>query len=161
MSTLACLLSPSPITPLHYVQIKGVFLSADGKFAHEASYVRPSHQSCIRVESNRRSSLRSSSLPVRKNLPYQNGKQSACNAKRMVATNAFFDIFKPKTASSNCETCKGKGAITCPGCKGIGRNKKNGNMFERWKCYDCQGFGLVGCPVCKTGGLTPEQRGER
>ncbi|KAH8933299.1 hypothetical protein BDL97_18G023000 [Sphagnum fallax] len=29
------------------------------------------------------------------------------------------------------------------------------------RCYDCQGFGLVGCKNCGTGGLTPEQRGER
>ncbi|ONI35751.1 hypothetical protein PRUPE_1G552800 [Prunus persica] len=44
---------------------------------------------------------------------------------------------------------------------GTGRNKKNGNIFERWKCFDCQGFGLKGCPTCGQGGLTPEQRGER
>ncbi|XP_058090193.1 uncharacterized protein LOC131236777 isoform X2 [Magnolia sinica] len=44
---------------------------------------------------------------------------------------------------------------------GTGKNKKNGNIFERWKCYDCQGFGLKSCPVCGKGGLTPEQRGER
>lgn len=29
------------------------------------------------------------------------------------------------------------------------------------RCYECQGFGLKGCPACGTGGLTPEQRGER
>ncbi|KAE8056142.1 hypothetical protein FH972_012936 [Carpinus fangiana] len=61
----------------------------------------------------------------------------------------------------SCETCRGKGAIECPGCKGTGRNKKNGNIFERWKCFDCQGFGLKSCPSCGQGGLTPEQRGER
>ncbi|XP_073021470.1 uncharacterized protein [Primulina eburnea] len=44
---------------------------------------------------------------------------------------------------------------------GTGKNKKNGNIFERWKCFDCQGFGLKSCPVCGKGGLTPEQRGER
>ncbi|XP_029127075.1 uncharacterized protein LOC114915900 isoform X2 [Cajanus cajan] len=44
---------------------------------------------------------------------------------------------------------------------GTGKNKKNGNMFERWKCFDCQGFGLKSCPSCGKGGLTPEQRGER
>ncbi|KAM7279056.1 hypothetical protein ACFE04_006190 [Oxalis oulophora] len=60
-----------------------------------------------------------------------------------------------------CKTCKGKNAIECPGCKGTGRNKKNGNIFERWKCFECQGFGLKGCPNCGKGGLTPEQRGER
>ncbi|DBA89663.1 TPA: hypothetical protein ACH3X2_004555 [Trebouxia sp. C0005] len=46
--------------------------------------------------------------------------------------------------------------------QGTGRNKKNGNMFERWKCYDCQGFGQITCPLCGGGeGLTPEQRRER
>ncbi|XP_010247783.1 PREDICTED: uncharacterized protein LOC104590737 isoform X2 [Nelumbo nucifera] len=45
--------------------------------------------------------------------------------------------------------------------KGTGKNKKNGNIFERWKCFDCQGFGLKSCPNCGKGGLTPEQRGER
>ncbi|KAI4352924.1 hypothetical protein L6164_007131 [Bauhinia variegata] len=60
-----------------------------------------------------------------------------------------------------CATCSGKGAIECPGCKGTGKNKKNGNIFERWKCFDCQGFGLKSCPSCGKGGLTPEQRGER
>ncbi|KAB1204812.1 hypothetical protein CJ030_MR8G002616 [Morella rubra] len=75
-----------------------------------------------------------------------------------------------------CQACGGKGAIECPGCKscdvllwevqttgqkGTGKNKKNGNIFERWKCFDCQGFGLKSCPTCGKGGLTPEQRGER
>ncbi|KAI4388818.1 hypothetical protein MLD38_001114 [Melastoma candidum] len=60
-----------------------------------------------------------------------------------------------------CKTCRGKGAVECPGCKGTGKNKKNGNIFERWKCFDCQGFGLKSCPSCGKGGLTPEQRGER
>ncbi|GJX20079.1 phosphoinositide phosphatase SAC1-like protein isoform X6, partial [Tanacetum coccineum] len=60
-----------------------------------------------------------------------------------------------------CDTCGGQGAIDCAGCKGTGKNKKNGNIFERWKCYDCQGFGLRSCPSCGKGGLTPEQRGER
>lgn len=46
--------------------------------------------------------------------------------------------------------------------QGSGKNKKNGNMFERYKCFDCQGFGLISCPACSKGkGLTPEQRGER
>ncbi|CAN8304422.1 unnamed protein product [Cochlearia groenlandica] len=61
----------------------------------------------------------------------------------------------------NCDTCGSKGAIECPGCKGTGKNKKNGNIFERWKCFDCQGFGMKSCPKCGKGGLTPEQRGER
>ncbi|PIA47192.1 hypothetical protein AQUCO_01400107v1 [Aquilegia coerulea] len=63
--------------------------------------------------------------------------------------------------AKKCEKCAGQGGIECPGCKGTGRNKKNGNIFERWKCYDCQGFGMKSCPECGKGGLTPEQRGER
>ncbi|GMH17343.1 hypothetical protein Nepgr_019184 [Nepenthes gracilis] len=65
------------------------------------------------------------------------------------------------SAFKRCQTCGGQGAIECPGCKGTGKNKKNGNIFERWKCFDCQGFGLKSCPKCGKGGLTPEQRGER
>ncbi|RCV15603.1 hypothetical protein SEVIR_3G071500v4 [Setaria viridis] len=64
-------------------------------------------------------------------------------------------------SAAGCKTCKGKGAVECPGCKGTGKNKKNGNIFERWKCFECQGFGLKSCPSCGKGGLTPEQRGER
>ncbi|KAJ7547705.1 hypothetical protein O6H91_08G099900 [Diphasiastrum complanatum] len=64
-------------------------------------------------------------------------------------------------SSKGCSKCKGKGSLECQGCQGTGKNKKNGNIFERWKCYDCQGFGLVSCPNCGRGGLTPEQRGER
>ncbi|CAN6353433.1 unnamed protein product [Urochloa humidicola] len=64
-------------------------------------------------------------------------------------------------SAAGCKTCKGKGAVECPGCKGTGKNKKNGNISERWKCFDCQGFGLKSCPSCGKGGLTPEQRGER
>ncbi|XP_020252120.1 uncharacterized protein LOC109829405 isoform X2 [Asparagus officinalis] len=45
--------------------------------------------------------------------------------------------------------------------QGTGKNRKNGNIFERWKCFDCQGFGMKSCPSCGKGGLTPEQRGER
>ncbi|KQK08118.1 protein PHOTOSYSTEM I ASSEMBLY 2, chloroplastic [Brachypodium distachyon] len=66
-----------------------------------------------------------------------------------------------KLVSAGCKTCRGKGAVECEGCKGTGRNKKNGNIFERWKCFDCQGFGMRKCPSCGKGGLTPEQRGER
>ncbi|CAN1180553.1 hypothetical protein LINPERHAP2_LOCUS34833 [Linum perenne] len=35
-----------------------------------------------------------------------------------------------------CGTCGGKSAIECPGCKGSGKNNKNGNMFERWKVWN-------------------------
>ncbi|GMI83228.1 hypothetical protein like AT1G22630 [Hibiscus trionum] len=77
-----------------------------------------------------------------------------------------FTVFAAKSGPLNsilnrCQKCGGKGAIECPGCKGTGKNKKNGNIFERWKCFDCQGFGLKSCPNCGKGGLTPEQRGER
>ncbi|PSS31828.1 Chaperone protein like [Actinidia chinensis var. chinensis] len=80
--------------------------------------------------------------------------------------STIFTSFAAKSSGfsviKNCKTCRGKGAVDCPGCKGTGKNKKNGNIFERWKCYDCQGFGLKGCPSCGQGkGLTPEQRGER
>ncbi|KAG6541840.1 hypothetical protein Mapa_016857 [Marchantia paleacea] len=82
-----------------------------------------------------------------------------------VVVSAFFGLGGSRSSSAKagkgCLSCAGKGAVECQGCKGSGKNKKNGNMFERWKCYDCQGFGLVGCPKCGTGGLTPEQRGER
>ncbi|KAK9270195.1 hypothetical protein L1049_025771 [Liquidambar formosana] len=69
--------------------------------------------------------------------------------------------FSLNSIAKRCQKCGGQGAIECPGCKGTGKNKKNGNIFERWKCYDCQGFGLKSCPSCGQGGLTPEQRGER
>ena len=38
----------------------------------------------------------------------------------------------------SCGACANKGAVTCKGCKGSGKNKANGNPFERFKCYDCQ-----------------------
>ncbi|XP_047323991.1 uncharacterized protein LOC124927592 [Impatiens glandulifera] len=69
--------------------------------------------------------------------------------------------FSVESVFKKCQTCKGQSAVECPGCKGTGRNKKNGNIFERWKCFECQGFGLKSCPTCGKGGLTPEQRGER
>ncbi|XP_050209238.1 uncharacterized protein LOC126659948 [Mercurialis annua] len=71
------------------------------------------------------------------------------------------DGFSLNSILKGCKTCGGKGAVECAGCKGSGKNKKNGNIFERWKCFDCQGFGLKSCPNCGKGGLTPEQRGER
>lgn len=82
---------------------------------------------------------------------------------RHVTAGIFGGLFGgSKGSTKTCKKCQGKGAIPCPGCKGTGRNKKNGNMFERWKCYDCQGFGQITCPLCGGGeGLTPEQRRER
>ncbi|KAK4708495.1 hypothetical protein R3W88_029420 [Solanum pinnatisectum] len=81
--------------------------------------------------------------------------------QRFITSAAKSGGFSLKSIVNRCEGCGGKGAIECPGCKGTGKNKKNGNIFERWKCFDCQGFGLKSCPVCGKGGLTPEQRGER
>jgi hypothetical protein len=43
-----------------------------------------------------------------------------------------------KPIAGNCSKCANKGGVTCAGCKGAGRNKANGNPFERFKCYDCQ-----------------------
>ncbi|KAK9804361.1 hypothetical protein WJX72_009219 [[Myrmecia] bisecta] len=90
-------------------------------------------------------------LPNIRDRRWRAAKKLAVNKKESQGNNK----------AKSCATCKGKGAITCQGCKGSGKNKKNGNVFERWKCYDCQGFGLVTCPKCGSGGLTPEQRGER
>ncbi|KAI9383637.1 hypothetical protein POPTR_013G108100v4 [Populus trichocarpa] len=87
-----------------------------------------------------------------------------CQEKK-VRTVAVFAAksggFSLNSILNGCKTCGGKGAMECAGCKGTGKNKKNGNIFERWKCFDCQGFGLKSCPSCGKGGLTPEQRGER
>ncbi|XP_010247782.1 PREDICTED: protein EMBRYO SAC DEVELOPMENT ARREST 3, chloroplastic isoform X1 [Nelumbo nucifera] len=95
--------------------------------------------------------------------PNLNGFQIKPERAKTFTTSAFssggFSI--NKAAKSRCGICNGQGAIECPGCKGTGKNKKNGNIFERWKCFDCQGFGLKSCPNCGKGGLTPEQRGER
>jgi hypothetical protein len=43
-----------------------------------------------------------------------------------------------KPISGSCSTCKNTGGFACKGCKGTGKNKANGNPFERFKCYDCQ-----------------------
>ncbi|KAJ9167189.1 hypothetical protein P3X46_021857 [Hevea brasiliensis] len=91
------------------------------------------------------------------------GKSKSVDATpRIVSVSASKSAgFSINSILNGCKTCGGKGAIECPGCKGTGKNKKNGNIFERWKCFDCQGFGLKSCPNCGKGGLTPEQRGER
>ncbi|KAL1324882.1 hypothetical protein HN51_035001 [Arachis hypogaea] len=91
------------------------------------------------------------------------GPQAFTATRRCITTSfaAKSGGFSLNSILKGCETCSGKGAIECPGCKGTGKNKKNGNIFERWKCFDCQGFGLKSCPSCGKGGLTPEQRGER
>eukprot|EP00243_Klebsormidium_subtile_P003080 TRINITY_DN16228_c0_g1_i1.p2 TRINITY_DN16228_c0_g1~~TRINITY_DN16228_c0_g1_i1.p2 ORF type:complete len:159 (-),score=21.72 TRINITY_DN16228_c0_g1_i1:648-1124(-) len=87
------------------------------------------------------------------------------NGRGSVQANLFGFGGKSSKGSGGrqgCAKCRYKGSVECPGCKGSGKNKKNGNMFERYKCFDCQGFGLISCPACSKGkGLTPEQRGER
>ncbi|XP_030467982.1 uncharacterized protein LOC115686735 isoform X1 [Syzygium oleosum] len=95
--------------------------------------------------------LKSPPNPIKSNKEQRQVATSASRSGR-VSLNSIL---------KSCKTCSGKGAIECPGCKGTGKNKKNGNIFERWKCFECQGFGLKGCPNCGKGGLTPEQRGER
>ncbi len=39
-------------------------------------------------------------------------------------------------------------------CKGVGIDKKGGNVFERFKCMKCQGFGQAR-PIYSFGGLIP------
>jgi hypothetical protein len=48
-----------------------------------------------------------------------------------------------KPISGSCRTCNNTGGISCRGCKGTGKNKSNGNPFERFKCYDCQARALA------------------
>ena len=43
-----------------------------------------------------------------------------------------------KPILGSCSNCKNTGGVACKGCKGTGKNKANGNPFERFKCYDCQ-----------------------
>ncbi|KAL7263538.1 hypothetical protein ACSBR1_001656 [Camellia fascicularis] len=97
-----------------------------------------------------------------------NQQQHQHRGRPSSTTSTTFTTFATKSGGfsvnsiiKRCQTCGGQGAVECSGCKGTGKNKKNGNIFERWKCFDCQGFGLKSCPSCGKGGLTPEQRGER
>ncbi|KMZ57676.1 hypothetical protein ZOSMA_83G00530 [Zostera marina] len=97
--------------------------------------------------------------------PHRNIQLSDYHARRTKTAITFSSKPGANTrqvmSMGSCKTCKGKGAVECLGCKGTGRNKKNGNIFERWKCFECQGFGMKSCPSCGKEGLTPEQRGER
>ncbi|XP_021601314.1 uncharacterized protein LOC110606691 isoform X4 [Manihot esculenta] len=63
------------------------------------------------------------------------GKSSRVNTTpRIVRVSASKSAgFSLNSILSGCKTCRGKSAIECPGCKGTGKNKKNGNIFERWK----------------------------
>ncbi|CAN6896587.1 unnamed protein product [Brassica oleracea var. botrytis] len=88
---------------------------------------------------------------------------SISHTKRQIVLGRRDSVKVPAAKSGNfslgsifksCDTCGAKGAIECPGCKGTGRNKKNGNIFERWKCFDCQGFGMKSCPKCGKGDRT-------
>lgn len=71
------------------------------------------------------------------------------------------DPAKVKARIAACKVCNKEGAIDCPTCAGTGIDKKNGAVFERYKCLRCQGFGYVSCDACNPGGLTPEQQGLR
>ena len=46
-------------------------------------------------------------------------------------------------APKDCKVCGNRGGVTCAGCSGSGRDKKNGNPFERYKCYACQGLWMI------------------
>ncbi|KAF2297359.1 hypothetical protein GH714_021892 [Hevea brasiliensis] len=63
------------------------------------------------------------------------GKSRGVDATpRIVSVSASKSAgFSINSILNGCKTCGGKGAIECPGCKGTGKNKKNGNIFERWK----------------------------
>ncbi|KAJ7949685.1 protein EMBRYO SAC DEVELOPMENT ARREST 3, chloroplastic-like isoform X2 [Quillaja saponaria] len=110
------------------------------------------------------SSFMAPALPTRRPL-FCCPRIPRCSTERRESTVKNFAAksggFSFNSILKRCQTCEGKGAVECSGCKGTGKNKKNGNIFERWKCFDCQGFGLKSCPSCGQGGLTPEQRGER
>eukprot|EP00250_Pteridium_aquilinum_P004171 c14402_g1_i1 orf=337-594(-) len=54
-------------------------------------------------------------------------------AARRLGSRFAAAAFNFRVGGGSCGKCKGKGAIECPGCKGSGKNKKNGNLFERWK----------------------------
>ncbi|KAL8482553.1 hypothetical protein ACS0TY_028648 [Phlomoides rotata] len=57
-------------------------------------------------------------------------QQRGTNLKLHAAKSGGFSL---NSIAKRCQMCKGQGAIECPGCKGSGKNKKNGNIFERWK----------------------------
>ncbi|KAA8538666.1 hypothetical protein F0562_028274 [Nyssa sinensis] len=68
--------------------------------------------------------------------------QSACKIGEQQRSGSSFTAFATKSGGfsfnsliKRCQECGGKGAIECPGCKGTGKNKKNGNIFERWKIW--------------------------
>lgn len=62
---------------------------------------------------------------------------------------------------AGCKLCAGTGGVDCVPCKGVGIDKKNGDMFQRFMCKKCFGFGKVSCSCTGGKGLTPEQTGER
>ena len=94
-----------------------------------------------------------------------------CNCKssksgcRQVSTHLnLFGGFNTgaKAGKKNCKLCKGQGTIICKAGECVrGIDKKNGAILERWTCKVCKGFGLVPCKCSGSGGLTPEQSGER
>ncbi|KAL1333583.1 hypothetical protein AAHE18_11G111500 [Arachis hypogaea] len=63
------------------------------------------------------------------------GPQAFTATRRCITTpfTAKSGGFSLNSILKGCETCSGKRAIECPRCKGMGKNKKNGNIFERYK----------------------------
>ncbi len=48
-----------------------------------------------------------------------------------------------------CKSCDGRGAATCPRCKGKGRVSDGGVIFVDFKeCHHCHGHGKKKCGVC-------------
>ncbi len=48
---------------------------------------------------------------------------------------------------ATCKTCKSKGSIKCPQCKGSGRIT-GGLLSSSHQCKNCCGSGVVKCGVC-------------
>ncbi|KAK9902106.1 hypothetical protein WJX75_004588 [Coccomyxa subellipsoidea] len=59
--------------------------------------------------------------------------REAYSRRRIVVTSLFGKKTPQVSEGKPCKKCKSKGSLTCPSCKGTGKNKKNGNVFERWK----------------------------
>ena len=99
------------------------------------------------------SALRGSAAPLPAHAPRQTRRRAAAPARAGLFDGLFGKpADKPakpgkaggmKPVSGSCKACSNKGGVTCKGCAGSGKNKKNGNPFEHYKCYDCQARGLA------------------
>ena len=86
---------------------------------------------------------------------YLNAYDRSVRVRKPIALQAA----QSDASQATCSCCKGKQVISCEPCAGTGRDKVNGNVFERWTCTKCKGFGLIPCRLCSSStGLTPEQR---